>query len=236
MDINFWEMIARTTGSFFAILFLARIIGKKQLSQLTFFHYVTGITFGSIASEIAAQAETPFWDGLIALFWWGVLTVIISYLSLKFQKLRVLFDDKPTIVIEKGKMVPSNIKKARLSNDELLMLLREQNIFSASEVDYAIFETNGQLSVMKKPAFSSATKQDVKATLTPPQYIPTQIINDGKIIIPNLLELNLTEEWLQKKLKRKNVTSVEDVFLAQVLEDGSLYVSLKEGAPLNPPS
>ena len=150
--------------------------------------------------------------------------------------MRVLFDDKPTIVIEKGKMVPSNIKKARLSNDELLMLLREQNIFSVSDVDYAIFETNGQLSVMKKPAFSSATKQDVKATLTPPQYIPTQIINDGKIIIPNLLELNLTEEWLQKKLKRKNVTSVEDVFLAQVLEDGSLYVSLKEGAPLNPPS
>lgn len=236
MDINFWEMLARTTGSFFAILFLARIIGKKQLSQLTFFHYVTGITFGSIASEIAAQAETPFWDGLIALAWWGVLTVIISYLSLKFQKLRVLFDDKPTIVIEKGQMIPSNIKKARLTNDEVLMLLREQNIFSASDVDYAIFETNGQLSVMKKPAVSSATKQDVKATLTPPQYIPTQIINEGKIIIPNLLELNLTEEWLQKKLKRKNVTNVEDVYFAQVNEDGSLYVSLKEGAPLNPPS
>ena len=203
MEINFWEMLARTTASFFAILFLARIIGKKQLSQLTFFHYVTGITFGSIASEIAAQAETPFWDGLIALFWWGVLTVIISYLSLKFQKLRVLFDDKPTIVIEKGKLIQSNIKKARLSNDELLMLLREQNIFSASDVDYAIFETNGQLSVMKKPAFSSATKQDVKATLTPPQYMPTQIINDGKVIIPNLLELNLTEEWLQKAQKKK---------------------------------
>ena len=129
-----------------------------------------------------------------------------------------------------------NVKKARLSNDEVLMLLREHNIFSVSDVEYAVFETNGQLSVMKKPAVSNATKQDVKATITPPQYIPTQVINDGKIIIPNLLELNLTEEWLQKKLKRKNVTNVEDVFLAQVLEDGSLYISLKEGAPLNPPS
>ena len=236
MDINFWEMLARTTASFFAILFLARIIGKKQLSQLTFFHYVTGITFGSIASEIAAQAETPFWDGLIALFWWGVLTVFVSYLSLRFQKLRVLFDDKPIIVIEKGQVVPKNLKKARLSNDELLMLLREQNIFSASDVDYAIFETNGQLSVMKKPAVCSATKQDVKAPITPPQYIPTQIINDGKVIIPNLLELNLTEEWLQKKLKRKNVKNVEDVFLAQVLEDGSLYVSLKDNTLLSKPS
>ena len=229
-------MILRSTGSFFAILFLARIIGKKQLSQLTFFHYVTGITFGSIASEIAAQAETPFWDGLIALFWWGILTVFVSYLTIKFEKFRVLFDDKPSIIIQKGTIVSRNVKKARLSNDEVLMMLREQSIFSVSDVEYAVFETNGQLSVMKKPAVSSATKQDVKATITPPQYIPTQIINDGKIIIPNLLELNLTEEWLQKKLKRKNVMNVEDVYFAQVLEDGSLYVSLKEGAPLNPPS
>ena len=236
MDIHFWEMIARTTGSFFAILFLARVIGKKQLSQLTFFHYITGITLGSIAGEISAQVETPFWDGVVALVWWSALTIIISYLSIKFEKLRVLFDDKPSIIIQKGAMIPQNIKKARLSNDEVLMLLREQNIFSVSDVEYAVFETNGQLSVMKKPAVSSATKQDVKATITPPQYIPTQIINDGKIIIPNLLELNLTEEWLQKKLKRKNVMNVEDVYFAQVLEDGSLYISLKENAPLNPPS
>lgn len=236
MEINFWEMIARTTGSFFAILFLARVIGKKQLSQLTFFHYVTGITLGSIAGEISVQVETPFWDGIISLFWWSALTIIISYLSLKSEKLRVLFDDKPSIIIQKGTMIPQNIKKARLSNDELLMLLREQNIFSVSDVEYAIFETNGQLTVMKKTAVSSATKQDVKANIAPPQNLPTEVINDGKIIIPNLLGLNLTEEWLQKKLKRKNVMSVEDVYFAQVLEDGSLYISLKEGAPLNPPS
>jgi len=229
-------MIARTTGSFFAILFLARVIGKKQLSQLTFFHYITGITLGSIAGEISAQVETPFWDGVVSLVWWSALTIIISYLSIKFEKLRVLFDDKPSIIIQKGAMIPRNIKKARLSNDELLMLLREQNIFSVSEVEYAIFETNGQLTVMKKPAMSNATKQDVKANITSPQNIPTQVINDGKVIIPNLLELNLTEEWLQKKLKRKNVMNVEDVYFAQVLEDGSLYISLKENAPLNPPS
>jgi len=236
MEIHFWEMIARTTGSFFAILFLARVIGKKQLSQLTFFHYVTGITFGSIAAEISVQVETPFWDGIISLIWWSALTIFISYLALKSDKLRVLFDDKPSIIIQKGAMIPRNIKKARLSNDEVLMLLREQNIFSVSDVEYAIFETNGQLSVMKKPAVSTATKQDVKATITPPQHLPIEVISEGKIIVPNLLELNLTEEWLQKKLKRKNVMNVEDVFFAQVLEDGSLYISLKENAPLNPPS
>lgn len=236
MEINFWEMLARTTGAFFAILFLARLIGKKQLSQLTFFHYVTGITFGSIAAEISAQVETPFWDGIISLIWWSALTILVSYLTLKSNKLRVLFDDKPAILIQKGTLIPRNIKKARLSNDEVLMLLREQNIFSVSDVEYAIFETNGQLTVMKKAAVSNATKQDVKANITSPQNLPTEVIDNGKVIIPNLLDLNLTEEWLQKKLKRKNVMNVEDVYLAQVLEDGSLYISLKEGAPLNPPS
>lgn len=236
MEFNFFEMIIRTTGAFFAILFLARIIGKKQISQLTFFHYVTGITFGSIAAEISAQVETPFWDGLVALIWWTVLTILISYLSFKSAKLRVLFDDKPTVLVQNGTILPKNLKKARISVDELMMLLREQSIFSAADVDYAVFETNGELSVMKKPALETATKQDVKASTTPAQYMPTEVISNGKIILQNLLNLDLTEDWLIKKLKKKNVMKVEDVFYAQVLENGSLYVSLKKGVPLNPPS
>lgn len=229
-DINFFEMLARTTASFFVLLVLARIIGKKQISQLTFFHYITGITFGSIAAEISSQKETPFWDALISLIWWAVLTMLISFISLKSKKIRVLVDDKPMILIYDGKISDANLKKARLHSDELTMLLREQSIFSVDEVMYAVFETNGMLSVLKKPAFANATKEDAKADLTMPKYIPTEVISHGKIIAENLIELNLTEEWLLKKLKRKNVDSVQDVFFAQVLEDGSLYISLKGSA------
>lgn len=236
MELHFWEMILRTTGAFFAILFLARVIGKKQLSQLTFFHYVTGITFGSIAAEISAQTETPFWDGLLSLIWWTALTIFISYLSLKSEKLRVIFDDKPTVLIKNGTILPKNLKKARLSLDELGMLLREQSVFSVADVDYAVFETNGELSIMKKPALENATKQDVKASTAPAQYMPTEVISEGKIILQNLLNLNLTEDWLIRKLKKKNIQNVEDVFFAQVQENGSLYISLKSGVPLNPPS
>lgn len=236
MEVNFWEMTLRAIGAFIFLLILARIIGKKQISQLTFFHYTTGITFGSIAGEISAQVETPFWDGIIAMIWWTLLTLLVSYLSLKSEKLRVLFDDKPTVLIQNGTILPKNLKKARLSLDELSMLLREQSIFSAADVDYAVFETNGELSIMKKPAMENATKQDVKASTAPAQYIPTEVICEGKIISQNLLNLNLTEDWLMKKLKKKNVMKVEDVFYAQVLENGSLYVSLKNGVPLNPPS
>ena len=227
MEINLWEMLIRATFSFFAILLLARIIGKKQLSQLTFFHYVTGITFGSIAAEISAQVETPFFDGLISLIWWAVLTLFVSFLSLKSKKARVLFDDKPMILIQNGVMLNDNFKKSRLHTDELTMMLREQSIFSLDEVLYAVFETDGKLSVMKKPASRSATKVDVNADVSIPGILPTELISDGKIILENLQELDLTEDWLLKKLKKKNIDSVETVYYAQILENGSLYISIK---------
>ena len=231
MELNLWEMLVRSTFAFFAILLLARIIGKKQLSQLTFFHYVTGITFGSIAAEISAQVETPFLDGLVALIWWTVLTMFVSFLSIKSEKARVLFDDKPMILIENGVILADNLRKSRLHLDELSMLLREQSIFSFDEVLHAVFETNGELSVSKKPASRTATKTDVNVNVSIPAYFPTELISEGKIISKNLTELDLTEDWLLKKLKKKNIESVEDVYFAQILENGSLYVSIRNAPP-----
>lgn len=231
MELNLFEMLIRTTFAFFAILLLARIIGKKQISQLTFFHYVTGITFGSIAAEISAQAETPFFDGLVSLIWWTVLTIFVTFITFKSKKARVLFDDRPMIIIQSGVILNDNLEKARLHMDEVTMLLREQSIFSLDEVHHAIFETNGELTVLKKPLMREATKEDVKIASPAPQYMPTELISDGKIIVKNLDELNLTEDWLLKKLSKKNIHSVEDVYFAQVLENGSLYISIKNASP-----
>lgn len=209
MELNLVEMLLRSSFAFFAILLLARIIGKKQLSQLTFFHYVTGITFGSIAAEVSTQVTTPFLDGLVSLIWWSVLTLLVSFISLKSKKARVLFDDKPIIVIENGVILNDHLKKARLHPDELAMLLREQSIFSFDEVLHAVFETNGELSVLKKPLARTATKEDVHVAAPAPQYLPTELVSDGKIIIENLTQLQLTEEWLLKKLAKKNIYDIE---------------------------
>ena len=225
-DFGYLEMIFRTSLAFFTILVLARIIGKKQLSQLTFFHYITGITIGSIASEISAQTETKFWEGFISLIWWALLTVLVSYISLKSPKIRVLVDDRPTILIQNGVIIKNGMKKARLHLDELSMLLREQGIFSIDEVSYAVFETNGELSVLKKPANSPATKKDVKADVSLPEHMPTELISNGKIISKNLIQLDLTEEWLLHKLKKKHIKDIKEVYFAQYLENGSLYISL----------
>ncbi|AMO35037.1 membrane protein [Lysinibacillus fusiformis] len=223
-------MILRTTLSFFILLILARILGKKQLGQLTFFHYITGITFGSIAAEIASQEETPFLDGIISLVWWSALTYLMTIITIKSKKARVLIDDKPTIVVQNGLILESALRKNRLHMDELTMMLREQAIFSVQDIHYALLETNGKLSVLQKTSEQVATKQDVKADVTPPTYLPTEVISDGQLIKENIVELELTEDWVMKKLKKQNVHSVEDVFFAQVQTNGSLYISLKDKA------
>ncbi|TQR16376.1 YetF domain-containing protein [Psychrobacillus soli] len=227
-ELNFWEMIIRTTISFIALLILARILGKKQLSQLTFFHYITGITIGSIAAEIASQKETPFLDGLVSLIWWTILTLLMSYISLKSTKLRILIDDEPTIIVKDGEISVKSLKSARLHMDDVLMMLREQSIFSIQDVHYAVLETNGELSVFKKVAQHEATKLDVKADVSLPAFMPAEIISDGKIVQKNLLELDLTEDWVMKKLRKHGVDSISDVFYAQLQTNGSLYISLRK--------
>lgn len=225
-ELNFWEMIIRTTLSFSVLLLLARLLGKKQLSQLTFFHYITGITIGSTAAEIASQQETPFIDGLISLVWWTVLTLLMSYISLKYPKARILIDDEPTIVIKDGVLLVKSLKSSRLHMDDVLMMLREQSIFSIQEVHYAVLETNGELSVLKKVGDQGATKTDVNAAIVEPLFVPTEIISDGVLLNKNLKELELTEEWVYKKLRKKGINSPKEVFYAQIQTNGSLYISL----------
>ncbi len=226
--LNFGEMTVRTLFSFFALLILARILGKKQLGQLTFFHYITGVSIGSIASQVAAVAETPFLNGMISLIWWAFLTFVVTIISLKSKKARVLFDDKPTIVIQNGRILEFALKKNRLHMDELTMMLREQAIFSVQDIQFAILETDGKLSVLQKTSAQAATKQDVHANIAPPTYLPTEVISDGQLIYENIVELELTEEWLMKKLKKQKVHNIEDVYFAQIQTNGSLYISLKD--------
>ncbi|HWK23329.1 MAG TPA: DUF421 domain-containing protein [Ureibacillus sp.] len=223
--IHFGETLLRSVLSFLTILVLARVIGKKQLSQLTFFHYITGITIGSLTAEVSTQHDTDYWDGFTALICWTLLTLLTSYLTLNFSKFRILIDDRPTILIQNGTIIKKGLKKARLHTDELGMLLREQGIFSFSEVHYAVFETNGELSVLKKPAYANATKKDTNSDITLPSHMPLEIIKMGKIVRKNLMELGVSEEWVLQKLKNENV-DIKDIYFAQVLPDDSFYISL----------
>ena len=212
LEVDFWEMIMRTTFAFIVLLILARIMGKKQISQLTFFHYVTGITIGSIAADIAGESETPFLNGIISMIWWAVLTLLMSYIAFKSKKARIILDDQPTIVVFEGKIVEASLKKLRLHLNDLSMMLREQSIFSIKDVHYAILETNGKLSVLKKAGLEAATKKDVNASAQVPKYIPTEVIAEGKITNRNLKELNLDGRMVVRTIEKAGYWKSQNMF------------------------
>jgi uncharacterized membrane protein YcaP (DUF421 family) len=222
-----WQYSIRTLLGFILLLLLTRILGKKQLSQMTFFTYITGIALGNIAGEMVLNKEIKVVAGITAMTMWTLLTIIIEQISLKSPMVRVLFDGEPAIVIKKGKIQTKAMALSKLNMDDLSMLLRDKNVFSVREVDFAILEPNGRLSVLKKQEEESPTKKDLQIPIQERLYIPTELIVDGKIVKKNLKELQLNLEWLEEQIKLFGVQSIDDVFFAELQSDGSIYLDKK---------
>jgi len=157
----FAEIVIQTLLSFFSILFIARILGRQQVSQLTFYEYVNGITFGSIAATLATDINQRTWQHLIGLILFGVLTGIASYASLKKRSIRKVLEGEPILVIENGQILEKNLKRTRYSIDDLNIILRQSDCFTPDDVQYGILEINGQLSVIKRGDKRNVTLGDL---------------------------------------------------------------------------
>ena len=223
-NIGYLQLILETIATFFVLLLMTRLLGKKQLSHLTFFNYITGITIGSLAANMVLISTRDFFKELTTLILWCLLSMIIAYIGLKSGKARVILDGEPTILVKKGVIDKKSLSRTKLNIDDLTMLLRQKDVFSIAEVDYAILEPNGTLSILKKPQYQYIQKQDVKIDIINPTYIPSEIIVDGKIIKQNLKELGLSSEWVNKQLELAGVFSVKDVFYAEIQSDGQLFI------------
>ena len=208
------ETSLRTLIGFVVLLLMTRILGKKQISQMTFFTYITGIALGNIAGDMVVHRDITVLDGVTGIVLWAVLTLAVEFASLKSSKARVLLDGEPTIVIKEGKVLERVMASNRLNMDDLSMLLRNKDVFSVGEVEYAILEPNGELSVLKKVEPSGNRRR----------FLPTELIVDGQLVERNLKELHLTREWLEEELRQKGIESWEDVFFVEIQRDGSLYV------------
>ena len=207
------EISFRVLLGFIILLALVRIIGNKQLGQLNVFTYISGIVIGSMVGDIILHSDIKFWPSMLGVAIWVALAICVELVSLKSVKVRELLDGQPIILIKHGKILYRALKKERLNIDDLTMMLRTNNVFSILDVDYAILEPNGDLSVLKKQTVPSA-------------YIPTTLITDGRIITKNLHELNLTEEWLSNALTKLNATK-SNILYAEIQENGQLHVQVK---------
>lgn len=224
------EVLLRNVIAFSFLLFFTRILGKKQMNQLTYFNYVTGITLGSIAADISIDNRIPILNGVMSLAIWSILTFLVSFISLKSYKARVFFDGQPDIIIKKGKILGHKLKKSHLNIDDVTMLLREKDIFSITDVEYAVLEPHGKLSILKKPNLDNVTKKDLSINEAPIQYLPTDIIIDGKIMRRNLMEIGLDNKWLEGALIKNNLSliDVKNIFYMAIQKDGEIYIDFKK--------
>lgn len=222
---EFIIILIRSIISFILLLFLTRIMGKRQISHLTFFDYCVGITIGSIAAEISVDQNVKILNGIISLAVWGLFPIILALAGLKSRSFQRFTDGRPAIIIKNGNILEESMKKNQITIDELMLLLREKDIFNVSDVEMAILETNGQLSVMKKTSHEPVTPQMLKLILKQ-ESSPTLLIVDGQILHKNLSVLGYSEEWLRKEVQKQGASRIADVFLAQIDSNHQLFVDL----------
>ena len=212
-----------SVGALFAV---AKIMGHKQMSQLDFFDYISGITIGSIAAELATELEEPL-KPLIAIAVYGAAAVLLSRITSLFPKSRKYINGTPTILMNNGKLYRENLKKAKLDLSEFMVMCRQQGYFNLSDIQTAVFEFNGKLSILPVSKKRPANPEDLN--LSPaPEFIHTEVIMDGRILDENLKRMGLDDKWLQKQLNAQGYKKAEEVFLALCDENNQVTVFAME--------
>ncbi len=216
----------QTALVFLSLLVFTRFLGKTQVGQLTFYEYISGITIGSIAGNIIAAEQEKFIPHFYDLILFVALTYLLSVTTIKNRYLRHIIEGSATIIIENGKILRDNMKSLRYDLDELNAQLRQQGILDISEVQFAIFETTGELSIIKKVQDQPVSKKDLNIT---PQEIqmPIELIMDGEIIHKNLVKQQISREWLDAQLQNQNIISPHEVMYAGLDSQGQFFLIKK---------
>lgn len=217
------EVILRSITSFTLLLIGTRILGKQTISQMTMFDFVAAISLGAISANLAFNTSVKVHHTIIAFTIYVAILFMIAVISLKNRKGRKFLAGDPTIVMQNGKVLEGNMNKMRYTLDYLNQQLRERDIFNIEEVLFAIVETNGTLTVLKKPQFRNVTKQDLMIAVMPEHKLPIELIMDGEIIKKNLEQNNITFSWLESELKKRKLSKY-DVVYAVLAANGNMYV------------
>lgn len=217
--MDFLTLCLTALGSSGALFLIAKVMGHKQIAQLDFFDYITGITIGSIAAEMATELETP-WKPLTAMVIYGAISVFLSILSNKAPRMRKILNGTPTILMDHGKLYRQNFKKAKLDLSEFMVMCRQQGYFDLSGIQTAVYEYTGQLTILPNAQQRPVTPKDMN--MAPEQELMfTELIMDGRILHDNLTRMGLDLTWLNKQLKANQVNSPKEVFLALCDRNGT---------------
>nr|WP_114495704.1 DUF421 domain-containing protein [Fontibacillus phaseoli] len=233
-------MVFRTLLMYVMVFLVMRIMGKREIGQLSIFDLVISIMVAEIAVIVLEDQNRPLYDGIVPMIILLLIQLGIAILSLRFRKLRLWFDGKPSVIIRNGDINQEEMKKQRYNLDDLLMQLRSKNIDSIADVEFAVLETSGQLSVLPKeqnespedtPSGNAYKKRESALSALVPKVkyeaLPLPLILDGKVDDNNLMQIGKNRFWLKNQIRSKGIYDFKDVFFCSIDHKGRLYINSK---------
>lgn len=221
--MEYLKIVVLSLGSIVVLFLLTKIMGQREMSQLSIFDYIISITIGSIAAEMATSLENNFMEPLIAMIVYAVVTLVIALINNRFVKLRPIFSGRTLILYDNGTLFKENFKKAKIDLNEFFVQCRTNGFFNLSDIKTALLEENGKISFLPLSEKRPANPSDFNIKPEEEDII-TNIILDGKIMEKNLSEIGHDKIWLSEELQKQGITKMDNIFLATYKSDGTLSV------------
>lgn len=219
----FFHIFLELFVGYAALFILTKILGKTTITQITTFDFISALVLGELVGNALFDEKIGVKEILTAIFLWGLLVFITEIVTQKFKGTRKLLEGEPSIVIRNGKIDYKVLKKNHLDINQLQHLLRSKDVFTIRECEFAILETDGTVSVLKKPKYSNPTAQDLNLKLDK-VTLPVSVILDGEVIKDNLQMIHWDEKRLLKEINKYGAKSMEEVLYAEWLEGEALHV------------
>lgn len=216
-------VFVRTIILYSFVVFVMRVMGKRQIGELQPFELVIAIMLSELAAVPMQDTGIPLRNGIIPIFTLMLLEIIISLMSLKFESIRKIVCGSPSILVKNGKVLENEMRKQRFTLTDLFEELRILGYYDISDIEYAILETNGKLSIIPKSKKSPIVKEDLNIK-SPETKLPISIILDGVLNNRNLKISGYDINWLNKKLKENKIDNIEDVFIAMFDTKGEFFI------------
>jgi len=221
------DLTFRTLLIYFILIVFMRIMGKREIGQLSAIDFVVAIVIAELAAIPIADIKIPLLQGILPIAILSLAQISLSMLCLKSNAFRRIIYGVPNILIANGKIQQNEMRKARYNIDDLLTQLRERNVFNIADVEFAILETSGQLTVSLKPQKKPLSAEDLNLR-SDYEGMPLTLIDDGEVNVKGLEDANLSVQWLEKELKKRNIASIQDVFYASLSSNGEMYLVERE--------
>ncbi|WP_233095826.1 DUF421 domain-containing protein [Alicyclobacillus sp. SO9] len=234
-SIPLWEFLVRIVVLYFAVMFALRIMGKREIGQLSVFDFVVSVMLAELSTLPMEDTKVSLPQSLIPIASLVLLQLAVALLQLKSHRFRHWVDGEPSVLIEHGAIKDSEMKKMHYTMHDLLTQLREKGFSNAADVEFAILETSGELSVFPKPDAAPVTPRDMNIRGSG-ATIPLPLVVDGNPVAKTLLSLNKDRQWIENELRRRGYPSLENVFYAAIDSAGTIVVDPKDPSHSTPSS